>query len=63
MTFGPEVRFLGIPPGMKPNRPPSERLQFYGLLAVDGRAGVLEGELRNRDGALLHRFGLEPDLS
>ena len=23
-TFGPEVRFLGIPAGMKPNRPPSE---------------------------------------
>src|SRR5439155_4995580 len=22
-TFGPEVRFLGIPAGMKPNRPPS----------------------------------------
>ena len=21
-TFGPEVRFVGIPPGMKPNRPP-----------------------------------------
>ena len=23
-TFGPEVKFIGIPPGMKPNRPPSE---------------------------------------
>ena len=25
-TFGPEVKFNGIPPGMKPNRPPSEGL-------------------------------------
>ena len=29
-TFGPEVRFLGIPPGMKPNRPPSDGFQFFG---------------------------------
>ena len=25
-TFGPEVKFIGIPPGMKPNRPPSDGL-------------------------------------
>jgi alkaline phosphatase D len=61
LTFGPEVRFLGIPPGMKPNRPPSEGLQFFGLLAVDGRTGVLRIEIRNRDGAVLHGFELEPD--
>jgi alkaline phosphatase D len=61
LTFGPEVRFCGIPPGMKPNRPPSEGLQFFGLLAVEGRTGTLEVELHDREGALLHRFGLEPD--
>ena len=34
-TFGPEVRFIGIPPGMKPNRPPCDGLQFFGTLRVD----------------------------
>ena len=29
-TFGPEVRFVGIPAGMKPNRPPSDGFQFFG---------------------------------
>ena len=36
-TFGPEVRFTGIPPGMKPNRPPSEGLQFFGNLRISAR--------------------------
>jgi alkaline phosphatase D len=49
-TFGPEVRFLGIPPGMKPNRPPSEGLQFFGTLRIDGRRGVLTARLHNRKG-------------
>jgi alkaline phosphatase D len=61
LTFGPEVRFLGIPSGMKPNRPPSEGLQFFGLLEVEGRSGVLRVEIRNRDGATLHRMELEPE--
>jgi phosphodiesterase/alkaline phosphatase D-like protein len=60
-TFGPEVRFLGIPPGMKPNRPPSEDLQFFGLLDVDGASGRLRVELRNRRGAPLHALELEPE--
>jgi alkaline phosphatase D len=60
-TFGPEVRFLGIPAGMKPDRPPSEGLQFFGLLEVEGRSGVLRAELRNRDGRTLHRLELEPE--
>jgi alkaline phosphatase D len=49
-TFGPEVRFLGIPPGMKPNRPPSEGLQFFGTLRVDGPQRVLIARLHNRQG-------------
>jgi alkaline phosphatase D len=36
-TFGPEVRFLGIPAGMKPNRPPGDGLQFFGRLARSPR--------------------------
>jgi alkaline phosphatase D len=46
---------------MKPDRPPSEGLQFFGLLEVEGRSGVLRAELRRRDGRTLHRLELEPE--
>ncbi|MEJ7708424.1 MAG: alkaline phosphatase D family protein [Pyrinomonadaceae bacterium] len=36
-TFGPEVKFTGIPQGMKPNRPPSDNFQFFGSIKIDGR--------------------------
>ena len=52
-TFGPEVRFLAIPPGMKPNRPPSEGYQFFGLGRVDHRTRALTMEIRNRKGEKL----------
>ncbi|MBL0937789.1 MAG: alkaline phosphatase D family protein [Gemmatimonadaceae bacterium] len=38
-TFGPEVRFASTAP--KPNRPPSDDLQFYGTLDVDARTRAL----------------------
>jgi alkaline phosphatase D len=60
-TFGPEVRYLAIPPGMAQNRPPSDGLQFFGLLEVGGKTGVLRVEIRDRDGATLHRLDLEPE--
>jgi alkaline phosphatase D len=60
-TFGPEVRFLAIPPGMAPNRPPSDGQQFFGLLEIEGKTGVLRVEIRDREGATLHRLELEPE--
>jgi alkaline phosphatase D len=55
-TFGPEVRFVGIPPGMKPNRPPSEPYQFFGLGRVDRRTRALTMELHNVSGKI---FGVD----
>lgn len=57
-TFGPEVRFTGIPPGTKPNRPPSEGLQFFGLLRADARTRALTVQLRNVAGKTLHSVEL-----
>ncbi len=37
-TFGPEVKFLGIPKDMKPNRPPSAGYQFFGLVELDAKS-------------------------
>jgi alkaline phosphatase D len=52
-TFGPEVRFAGIPEGMKPNRPPSEGLQFFGTLEIDRRTERLTARLHDLAGKTL----------
>jgi alkaline phosphatase D len=58
-TFGPEVKFTGVPPGMKPNRPPSEGLQFFGTLKIDARTRALTARLHDLSGAVLHSVELE----
>ena len=51
-TFGPEVKFLGIPAGMKPNRPPSEPFQFFGSGRIDRRTQTLTMKLHNVNGEI-----------
>ena len=51
-TFGPEVKFLGIPPGLKPNRPPSEPFQFFGSGRIDHRTRTLTMKLHNVNGEI-----------
>ncbi len=34
-TFGPQLKYKAIPDGMRPNRPPSEGYQFFGLVRID----------------------------
>jgi alkaline phosphatase D len=58
-TFGPEVKFTGIPPGMKPNRPPSEGLQFFGTLRIDARTRRLRAALHNLAGQTIYQVELE----
>jgi alkaline phosphatase D len=60
-TFGPAVRFLGIPEGMKPNRPPSEGLQFFGTLDVDHRSRALTAQLHDVAGRVLYSVELPAD--
>ena len=50
-TFGPEVRFVGIPPGMKPNRPPSRRvpvLRHAARRSADARADGVAARSRGQ---------------
>jgi alkaline phosphatase D len=51
-TFGPERKFLGIPAGMKPNRPPSEPYQFFGSGRIDRRTQALTMKLHNVNGEI-----------
>jgi alkaline phosphatase D len=60
-TFGPEVKFLGIPPGMKGNRPPSDGLQFFGTLRAHAGTRALTATLRNVAGDTLFSVDLPPE--
>jgi alkaline phosphatase D len=59
-TFGPEAKFVGIPPGMKPNRPPSDGFQFFGLLRASAKTRALTVELRDLSGKTLYSVELAP---
>jgi alkaline phosphatase D len=58
-TFGPDVKFTGIPPGMKPNRPPSDGFQFFGTLRIDGRTRALTARLHDLSGKAIYAVELE----
>jgi alkaline phosphatase D len=58
-TFGPEVRFLGIPRDLKPNRPPSEGLQFFGTMTI-GRDQVMIVRLHDASGRTIYERPMEP---
>ena len=62
-TFGPEVKFIGIPRGMKPNRPPSEGFQFFGTLHASAKTRALTVKLVNSEGKELYKIELAPERS
>jgi alkaline phosphatase D len=59
-TFGPELKFLGIPKGMKPNRPPSEGFQFFGTLKASARGRSLTVQLHDVSGQIIYSLELPP---
>ena len=60
-TFGPEVKFLTIPTDLKANRPPSEGLQFFGTVKIDGDTEVMTVALVNLEGKTLYSVDLPPE--
>ncbi len=59
-TFGPEVRFTGVPPDLKPNRPPDAGLQFFGRLDADPATRHLTVSIVNTAGSAVFTQRLEP---
>ncbi|MBY0496760.1 MAG: alkaline phosphatase D family protein [Cyanobacteria bacterium] len=49
-TFGPEVKFNGTPPDLKPNRPPGPGTQFFGMLEAEPASRALTASLINTAG-------------
>lgn len=58
-TFGPEVKFTGVPPGSKPNRPPSSGLQFFGTLRINARTRALTVSLCDLSGRAIYTVEIE----
>jgi len=59
-TFGPEAKFVGIPKGMKGNRPPSDGYQFFGTLTANAKTRSLTVKLHNLAGDILYTNELPP---
>jgi alkaline phosphatase D len=57
-TFGIEVKFTGTSGKTKPNRPPSEGLQFFGTLTVSAKTGALTAKLHDLAGNVLYSHEL-----
>jgi alkaline phosphatase D len=60
-TFGPQLKFQSNPPGMAPNRPPSEGLQFFGGVKIDANTQVMTVTLRNLVGETIYSVDLPPE--
>ena len=60
-TFGPQVKFNSIPADLKPNRPPSDGLQFFGTVKIEGTSQVMTVALHNLEGKVLYRVDLPPE--
>ena len=60
-TFGPEVKFTGIPKGMKANRSPKDGFQFFGAVKIDGKTSVMTVSLHDITGKKLYSIDLNPE--
>jgi alkaline phosphatase D len=60
-TFGPEARFRAVGPDMKPNRPPSEGLQFFGRGVIAPESEALTVSLHDRAGKQIYSVDLVPE--
>ncbi len=62
-TFGPQVVFAKAPEPGRKNLPPSEGLQFFGQVRIDGVSEVMTVELKDLEGQVLYTVDLEPAIA
>jgi alkaline phosphatase D len=62
LTFGPEIKFVSVPQGIKQNRWPFDGLQFYGIGRIDGDTQLLTMSLHDVEGDRLYKIDLEPQV-
>jgi alkaline phosphatase D len=61
-TFGPEVKFVKAPDAGKQNLPPSDGMQFFGHVQIEGKTGRMTVTLRDRADIALWSTTLDPKL-
>lgn len=59
-SFGPELKYVKAPAEGQVNLPPSEGLQFFGVVDIDGESEVMTVRLMDRDNTELFTQTLEP---
>ncbi len=59
-TFGPQVKFVGLPPGFKQNRSPLSGLQFFGAVRIDSSTEMMTVSLHDIAGKKLFSVDLPP---
>jgi alkaline phosphatase D len=57
-TFGPQVKFVGIPKGMKANRSPKDGFQFFGAIKIAGKTKAMTVSLHNIEGQEIYSLEL-----
>ena len=57
-TFGPQVKFMSLPPGMKQNRSPMEELQFFGTVRISHETKAMTVALHNLTGKQIYSIDL-----
>ena len=60
-TFGPEVRYKSVPAGMKQNRPPTDGMQYFGTVRIDGVTEVMTVALLDIAGKTLFKTDIAPE--
>jgi alkaline phosphatase D len=59
-TFGPQVKFVGVPADLKNLVGPHKGLQFFGGVRIDGKSEVMTVSLYDLEGKKLFDIGLAP---
>ncbi len=62
-TFGPQVVFSKAPEPGRRNLPPSEGLQFFGQVRIDGASEVMTVDLKDLEGETLYSVNLDPAIA
>jgi alkaline phosphatase D len=57
-TFGPQLKFLSLPPGMKQNRSPLDELQFFGTVRIRHDTKLMTVALHNLTGKSIYSIDL-----
>jgi alkaline phosphatase D len=60
-TFGPEVRFNGVPAGLPSYPGPWGGLQFFGFVRINAASHVMTVDLRNLAGETVYSNELAPE--